>query len=133
LKVFIDAPLLIYLNTMAEARRRIFEDFYIDLIIHNKPYTDVLILDEIIYVSRPKYGVPYELSLEFIDSIVAPYVSIVGLGEEEYQAAASLMREYGLKPSDALHLAAARSVGIETIVSEDREFDRIPWVRRIWL
>lgn len=41
--------------------------------------------------------------------------------------------KYGLPPSDALHLAAMELNGIDTVVSEDEELDKVPWVRRIWL
>ncbi len=35
------------------------------------------------------------------------------------------MVEYKLKPSDSLHIGAMLSNGINVIVSEDREFDKI--------
>jgi len=46
LKVFIDAPLFIYLNTLTDSRERLlYENFYIDILTRCKPYTDVLVLD----------------------------------------------------------------------------------------
>ena len=46
MKVFIDAPLLIYLNTLTNLRYRIlYENFYIEILTKYKPYTDVLVLD----------------------------------------------------------------------------------------
>jgi len=133
-KVFLDTPLLVYLNTVADDERRlVYEDFYLDVLTRYRPYTDVLVLDELIYVSRRKYGVPYAVTLEFVESIVLPYVAIVGLGEEEYREAARLIERYNLKPSDALHVAAMKNTGIRLVVSEDRELDRVPGVKRIWL
>lgn len=134
MKVFIDTPLLVYLNTVADDQRRlIYESFYLDLLSKHKLYTDVLVLDELIHVSKRKYGVPYKVTVEFIESIVLPYTTLVELGEEEYKEAARLVVDYNLKPSDALHIAAMKVNGIETIVSEDKELDRIPWVKRVWL
>jgi len=133
-KVFLDAPLLVYLNTVADDQRRlVYENFYLDMLSRHKLYTDVLVLDELIYVSKKKYSVPYDITLDFIDSIVLPYVTIVGLGEEEYQEATRLMLRHRLKPSDALHIAAMKTNGIRLVVSEDRELDRVPEVKRIWL
>ena len=60
-----------------------------------------------------------------------PFTKLIALGEDEALAALTFL-EYGLKPSDALHLAARGAGGINQVVSEDRELDRIPWVRRNW-
>ncbi len=134
MKVFIDAPLLIYLNTMADSENRIpYENFYLEVLAKHKSYTDVLVLDELIYVSRRKYNIPYGVSMEFIESNVLPYISIIALGEEEYRQAAKLLAKYNLKPSDALHLGAMANNGITAIVTEDREFDKIPAVKRLWV
>ncbi len=48
---------------------------------------------------------------------------------------AELMRKlnYGLKPSDAIHVATMKKAGTAEIVSEDRDFDKIDWVKRIWI
>ena len=44
-----------------------------------------------------------------------------------------LLAEYNLKPSDALHVAAMRTNGIELVISEDRKLDRVPRMKRAWL
>ncbi|HDM24103.1 PIN domain nuclease [archaeon] len=134
MRVFIDAPLLIYLNTLTNSGyRTLYENFYIDVLARYKPYTDVLVLDELIYISKSKYGIPCDVSIEFIQTSVLPYVTILNIGEEEYIHATKLMTEYDLKPSDALHISAMISSNITTIVSEDREFDRVKTIRRLWL
>ena len=132
MKVFIDSPLLIYLNTVADPKARtIYENFYIDILTRYKPYTDVLVLDEVIHVSKKKYGIPYNITVEFIESNVLPYVSVISLGEEEYKQAVKFLLDYNLKPSDSLHLGAMIGNGISTIVSEDSKFDRIPDIKRL--
>ena len=134
MKAFLDTPLLVYLNTVADDERRtIYENFYLALLDKYRLYTDVLVLDELIYVSRRKYNVPYAVTIEFVESIVLPYVTVLELGEEEYREAAGLITRYNLKPSDALHLAAARLNGINIVISEDRELDRIPVIKRVWI
>ncbi len=45
--------------------------------------------------------------------------------------ATHLMKDYGLDFDDALALQAMRDLSIETLVSYDRDFDSIDWVRRI--
>jgi predicted nucleic acid-binding protein len=132
-KVFIDAPLLIYLNTVADPKTRIlYENFYIDILTRYKSYTDVLVLDELIYISK-KNGIPQRITIEFIESNTLPYINIINLGEEEYRQAIKFLLDYNLKPSDSLHLGAMINNGINIIVSEDGEFDKVPIVKRLWI
>ncbi len=134
MKAFIDTPLLVYLNTLTDERERaVYEDYYISILGRYKPYTDVLVLDELIHVSRRKYRVGYQETIEFIDSIVLPYVTILALGEEEYKTSRNIMLKYGLRPSDALHVAAMLGNNIKIIVSEDGDYDRVDGIRRVWM
>jgi len=41
--------------------------------------------------------------------------------------------EYDIKPSDALHLGAMINNGITLISSEDKEYDKIPTIKRPWI
>jgi len=134
LKAFIDAPLFIYLNTLANLRHRaLYENFYVEILTKYKPYTDVLVLDELIYVSKRKYNIPYNISIEFTETNILPYVTVLNLGEEEYKYAAEIIMKHDLKPSDALHVGAMINNDITLIVSEDGEFDRVPAVKRLWI
>ncbi len=134
MKVFLDANLLVYLNTLADSETRsVYEDFYLSLVSSHRLYTDVLVLDELLYVSRRRYSVPYSVTAEFIESIVLPYVDILPLGRDEYEEAARIVVENGLKPSDALHAAAAKLANIPVIASEDKDFDRLGFLERVWV
>ena len=133
MRVFLDANLLIYLNTAAEDTRRSYDDFYTELAANNRLYTDVLVLDELLYISRKRYNVPYHVTTEFIDNVVLPFTEILPLSLPEYQASTEMIEEARLKPSDALHLASMRLNSIETIASEDQELDKVLKINRIWL
>ena len=134
MKAFLDTPLLVYLNTLTDEKvRERYENFYLDLLSQYKLYTDVLVLDELLYVSKKKYKVPYNITIEFIDTIVLPYVTVLSLGEEEYSAAREILMRHNLKPSDALHAAVAMNNGIKVVVTEDSEFDRVEGLERLWL
>jgi len=134
LKAFIDSPLLIYLNTLANPRyRTLYENFYVEILTKYKPYTDVLVLYELIYVSKRKYNIPYDISIEFTETNILPYITVLNLGEEEYKYATEIITKHDLKPSDALHVGAMMKNDITLIVSEDGEFDRVPAVKRLWI
>jgi predicted nucleic acid-binding protein len=53
--------------------------------------------------------------------------------EEDFKPVEKYLLKYGLKPSDAIHLATMEKAGISNIVSEDREFDRVKGIKRIWV
>ncbi len=134
MKIFIDSPLLIYLNTVTDPRDRyMYENYYLELLSKYKVCTDVLVLDELIHISKKKYGVPYELSIDFIESIVLPYINVLELGEEEYKYASKIIIEHKLKPSDSLHVGAMLNNGINLIISEDKEYDKIKQIKRVWI
>lgn len=133
MRAFIDSNLLIYLNVTSDPDTRIsLEEFYVDLVRNHELYLDPLVLDELLWVSKKKYRIPYDITSEFIISVVDPFVEVLSLGREEILESITILK-YGLPPSDALHLAAMKLNGIDTVVSEDEELDKVPWVRRIWL
>jgi len=132
-KVFLDANLLIYLNTTAEPTRGRYDDFYTELAANNRLYTDALVLDELLYISKKGYNVPYTATTAFIDTVVLPFTEVLPLGLNEHRASLEYLRETHLKPSDALHVASMMLNSVATIASEDRGLDSVPKISRIWL
>ncbi|RLF24423.1 MAG: PIN domain nuclease [Thermoprotei archaeon] len=133
MKIFMDANLFIYLNTMTGEHRRAYEDFYLDMLSKYKAYTDTLVLDELLYISWKRFKIPYRLTIDFIHGIILPYITILSLGRNELEVACDILLKYDIKPSDALHIAAMRNNGIRLIASEDKEFDKVHDVKRIWM
>lgn len=142
MKVFLDASLLIYLNTMekeeegnvASSRdRELLEKFYLELLKEDL-YTNTLILDETLYLSMSKYRVPYSLTFEFIKTNVLPFSTIIPVEELDVGLMEKYLGKYKkLKPSDAIHLSTMEKVGVRNIASEDSDFDLVGEVKRIWL
>ncbi len=133
MKVFVDASLLIYLNVkMPDHEAKIIEDFWLELLSNHSLYTNVLVLDEVIYISWRKYSIPFEETIEFIDRAVLPYVDLIPIGSIEYLKAREIMIKQRLKPSDAIHLATIIVHGLNAIASEDEDFDRTG-IKRIWI
>ena len=95
------------------------------MLSENKVYIDVLVLNELLYISKKKHNVPYDVSIEFIESIVLPYVEILPLRTEEFREASGIIKSFSMRPSDALHAAVILRSDISRIVSEDIEFDKI--------
>lgn len=131
MRIFLDASFLIYLliKTPEIAERLV--RFYAKLIEEHELYTDVLVLDETIYVSKKKYKISYGSSIKFIDNYVLPYVEVLTIGAMEYLKAKENILKHKLKPSDAIHLAVIENHGLQAIVTEDEDFEDIP-VKKIW-
>jgi predicted nucleic acid-binding protein len=132
MKLFIDTNLFVYLLTKTPEDERKIIEFYAKLIENHDLYTSPLILDETIHVAKKKYTVPYELSIEFIDEKVLPYVEVLPLTVFDYLTARQIITKYNLRPSDALHVAVIENNGLQAIVSEDEDFDVLP-LKRVWL
>jgi predicted nucleic acid-binding protein len=134
MKIFIDSNLLIYLNTTKEAKQRTkYETFYKDLARDNRLYTNIIALDELLYISQHRYNVPYSVTSEFIKDIVLYETEITKLDIADYLIAIDILQERKMKPSDAIHVASMKQNDIKNIASEDHEFDQIPDIKRIWI
>lgn len=131
-KLFLDANLIIYLNTVTGEDRAALDRFFMGL-LRDRLFTNMLVLDEALYISRRGYGVSYAFTMKFLRWTLLPYAEIIPIGEEDLQAMERYLTEFDLKPSDSIHLATMDKMGITSIVSEDEELDAVDCIRRIWL
>ncbi|MGA2238060.1 MAG: type II toxin-antitoxin system VapC family toxin [Candidatus Bathyarchaeia archaeon] len=131
-KLFLDANLVIYLNTVTGEERPIIDRFFKSL-LRERLFTNMLVLDETLHVSRRRYAVPYIMTIDFLRRAFLPYTEIIPIAEEDLQATERYLTEYDVKPSDAIHLATMDKVGITSIVSEDEELDAVKGIKRVWL
>jgi len=83
------------------------------------------------YISR-RYGVPCSETFEFLRHVVLPFVEVVPLDSEDLYKAEKYLVNYAFKPSDALHIATMEKTGATLIVSEDKDFDKVAWIKRVW-
>ena len=127
--IFLDANFLIYLNLGV----REVEEFFYRLVTEESLALDPLVIDEVLYVSKKKYGVKYEDTIDFLDRVVLPVSVVLPITREDYERAKEIIVGSDLKPSDALHVAVMLDNSIRRIVSEDRELDRVKGIERVWL
>lgn len=129
--VFIDTNFFIYMNTPTKTIDRFIEHYENEL-SNNRTFTNLIVLDELIYISKKKYSVPVEVTLEFIDSMIIPFTSILPLEESDYYLLKDLLH-YCPKPSDALIVSSMKRASITNLLSEDNDFDKVPGINRRWL
>ncbi len=92
--------------------------------------TSYLTIDEVAWAIMKASSA--QEAAEFCSWMLECGVNFLGVDREIAVEALSIMRIVRLKPRDALHAATMRAHGIETIVSEDKDFDKLPGVKRIW-
>jgi predicted nucleic acid-binding protein len=120
-----------------------------------RAYTSVLTFDELAYRGllafiRDQYeGSPLDrlradeaqMIAEFYPRL-APYLDrlrtfpnlfLVEVTSADLNVMDEAMRRYQLRPRDALHLAAMRKCGCLALLSDDRDFDRVPEIHRYTL
>ena len=93
--------------------------------------TSALTLDEVQYRVRKERSL--EDSLELADSLLSmPGLTILPVDRAVLREGMRVSREFRLQPRDSIHAAAALLKSIEEIYSEDRDFDRVEGLRRVW-
>lgn len=95
--------------------------------------TSVLTWDEVVYVVQPLRG--RDAALLAGQSIFnSRHISLVACDTLIIQKAVQCMQIYSfLDPRDAIHLATAIHMKCDTIISEDKDFDKVKEIKRKWV
>lgn len=94
--------------------------------------TSCLTLDEVMWICI-KQKKTSEMRQVISDIYRIPNLTILEAPSRIAILAVDFVEEYNLKPRDAVHCAVMRENGIETIYSEDHDFDRVKWIKRKFL
>ena len=73
-------------------------------------------------------------TLKMLDKQIAflqGYFTELEVNEEIKQAALDIMRQYGLLPNDAIIAATCKHYNIDTMITFDEDFKRLPWIKVI--
>lgn len=94
--------------------------------------TSALTLDEVMWaVIKNKRQA--DLRSVITAAYTIPNLTIKDVGASVPLVALNLIDECGLRPRDAFHAAIMKIFGITEIVSDDRDFDKVKWIKRIKL
>ena len=96
-------------------------------------FTNALVLDEVLFISKRKYGFDYADTIKMIDGQVLPFIEVLPITLKEYRKMTELLVEGGIKPSDSIHLSSMLLNDIRLLISEDSGFDSFKNIQRIWL
>ncbi len=130
--IYLDANFFIFSNfdtgTKGDNARKILSD----VIGGKDAVTSALSLDEVMWVLTKNNR------KETIRSVIEEVYSVPNLSVKDVPSTTPLraldfMEKYGLRPRDAFHTAMMDSLKIEEIVSDDKDFDEVGWIKRIAL
>ncbi len=92
--------------------------------------TSPLAVDEIMWVLVR--AAKKHLLRTAVEGIYAtPNLEVLEIHPTAPLVALSIMEQYDLKPRDALHTAIMKEKKLVKIVTDDKDFDKIEWIRRI--
>jgi predicted nucleic acid-binding protein len=77
-----------------------------------------------------KYGLAKEAANE-IHAIFALGMEILPVEGTDVQESVGIYRDAGISPYDCLHAAIMRRYGIKEVLSADKDFEKLPWLKRL--
>lgn len=87
--------------------------------------------DEVVYVVRRLLS-PEDSIAKSQELLAFPNLSWLRVDAAVLRQAADLYRSLPMRPRDAIHAAAALEAGETKFLSEDRVFDRVSGLTRVW-
>jgi len=96
-----------------------------------KVSSSTLTWDEVVYVVRRLLG-PEDSVAKGAELLAFPNLTWHRVDLAVLRRAADLYRSLPMRPRDAIHAATALEAGEREILSEDRVFDRVPGLLRVW-
>lgn len=90
--------------------------------------TSTLIAVELANALR-KFGLGNEVK-EVIDAVFSLDIQVYEVDSLDVRNAARIFDEFRISPYDCVHAAVMRKAGIVDIISADKDFDKIEWIKR---
>lgn len=96
-----------------------------------KAFSSCLTLDEVFYVL--KKNLDKEDFSEFLETIFSLNIKWLEANINIIKESVELIKIYNLEPRDAIHVATMKLNNINSIISQDDDFDKIKEIKRIKL
>lgn len=96
-----------------------------------RAFSSCLTLDEVFYVL--KKNLDKEDFNEFLETIFSVNIKWLEANINIIKESAELIKRYNLEPRDAIHVATMKLNNINSIISQDDDFDKVKEIKRIKL
>ena len=77
-----------------------------------------------------KYGL-YDDVRDVVDAVFSLEIRFFEVDSLDVRTAVSIFNEFRISPYDCVHAAIMKKAGITDIISADKDFDKITWIRRL--
>ena len=128
--MYIDSNIFILAGTDSGKKgkncRKIIKDIDKNGIVCSSSY---LVIDEVIWILKKKLGKKFAIKLT--KKIFSFPIRWVDVNRSIIFKMIEVMENTKLDPRDALHLASMKENGISTIISEDKDFDKLTGIKRV--
>lgn len=129
---YLDANFFILYNFDQTPRGERARKIQADIVAGEEAVTSSLALDEVMWVLIRNRKA--EVLRETIEDIYAvPNLDVRDVSGSIPLDALDFIEKYRLRPRDAFHAAVMKDLGLSEIVSDDSDFDRVEWIKRIKL
>ncbi len=128
-KVFIDSNIFFYSIIMDKKYGKYCADIIRD--VYNgclRAYISSLILLEVANALRKFRVVDLPMKIKAVLSLP---ISLIEIDSKDILDAIDLAGKYNISPYDAAHIIAMRKMEINTIISADKDFDNVEYIKRL--
>jgi predicted nucleic acid-binding protein len=130
--IYIDSSLILYAILYAGRLGELARSQIQKIKEGGKAFTSALTFDEVFWKVRKEKG--FDAAVVSSEAfLLMPNLSFIDVNSEILWESLTLIKRYKLDPRDAIHAACAITSGINTMVSEDPDFDRVKELKRVWI
>ncbi len=87
-----------------------------------------MVIDEVLWVLKKNIG--KEDAIRIVKTILSMPIKWINMDEPIVLETMAVFEKTTLDPRDSVHIASMKKVGLTTIVSEDRDFDKVEGIVR---
>ncbi len=88
-----------------------------------------IMVDEVLWVLKKNIG--KEDAIKIVKTMLSMPVKWISVDEAVIFETLEIFETTSLDPRDSIHIASMRHVGLTTLVSEDRDFDKVKEIDRV--
>ncbi|MEE9151154.1 MAG: type II toxin-antitoxin system VapC family toxin [Thermoplasmata archaeon] len=88
-----------------------------------------IVIDEVLWVLKRKIG--KDDAIKIAQTMLSMPVKWIRMDESILLETLEIFERTTLDPRDSIHISSMKNVGLTTIVSEDRDFDKVEGIERI--
>jgi len=129
-KLYVDSNVFFYAKIMDRVFGKACSEILSSIALDDlRASTSALVPIEVANALR-KYGLAKDVSEE-VRAILSLGLEVYTLDPTDALEAAEIYAATGISPYDCLHAAVMKKNGLSEIISADKEFEKIPWLKRL--